>query len=207
MGKLCGAQGPAEEVALSFRATLGLKVGPLFLRFNALGNHEVLEALSHVNYGAHDGGVIGIGTDLVDKGLVNFEDINGKLPKIAEAGIAGAEVIHRKVHPHDFELLKYGGRGLHIVHKHAFGELEFEIPRRQASFREYRPDTFDKTLLAELDGGNIDGNGQWRESCVLPRARLSACFAQHPTADGDNEATIFGDRHKLRGWDEASIGL
>jgi hypothetical protein len=41
MGKLCGAQGAAEEVALSFRATLGLKVGPLFLRFDVLGNHEV----------------------------------------------------------------------------------------------------------------------------------------------------------------------
>jgi hypothetical protein len=41
MGKLCGTQGAAEEVALSFRATLGLKVGPLFLRFDALGNHEV----------------------------------------------------------------------------------------------------------------------------------------------------------------------
>jgi len=72
MGKLFGGQGPAEEVALSFCATLALKVGPLFLRFDALGNHEVLEALSHMDYGAHDGRVIGIGTDLVDKGLVNF---------------------------------------------------------------------------------------------------------------------------------------
>src|SRR5260370_104489 len=111
MGKLCRAQGSAEEVALSFRATLGLKVGPLFLRFDALGNHEVLETLSHMNYGAHDGGVVGIGSDLMDKGLVNFQGINGNLPKIAETGIAGAEVIHRKVYPHHFELLKYRGRG------------------------------------------------------------------------------------------------
>src|SRR6266849_1289702 len=207
MGELVGGQGPAEEVALSFRATQGLKVGPLQLRLAALGNYQVLEALSHVNDGAHDCGVIGIGSDLLDKGLVNLQDINGKLPKIAEAGIAGAEVIHRKVHPHDFELLKYGGRGFHIVHKHTFGELECEIPRCQASFREYRPDAFDKTLLAELDGGNIDGNRQWRESCALPGARLPACFAQHPTADGDNEATIFGDRHELRSWEEASIRL
>src|SRR5713226_3424043 len=125
MRKLCGCQGPAEEVALSFRATLGLKVGPLFLRFDALGNHEVLEALSHVNYGAHDGGVIGIGSDLVDKGLVNFQDINGKLPKVAETGIAGAEVIHGKVNPHRFELLKYSVRGFGIFHKDAFGDLEF----------------------------------------------------------------------------------
>ena len=72
MRELCSGQGPAEEEALSFGATLGLKVGLLFLRFDALGNDEVLEALSHVNYSAHDGRVIGIGTDLVDKGLVNL---------------------------------------------------------------------------------------------------------------------------------------
>jgi hypothetical protein len=55
----------------------------------------MLKAFSHANYGAHDVRVIRIGRDLLDKGLVNFQHINGKLPKIAEAGIAGAEVIHR----------------------------------------------------------------------------------------------------------------
>jgi len=169
---LCSGQGSAEEVALSFCATLGLKVCPLFLSFDALGNHEVFEALSHVNYGAHDGRVIGIGTDLADKGLVNFQDINGKLPKIAETGIAGAEVIHRKVNPHGFELLKYGGRGFGVLHEHAFGNLELEISRFQTCFQEYPPDTFDKTFVAELDGGNVDGNRQWRQARVLPSARL-----------------------------------
>src|SRR6266852_2516040 len=183
MRKLCSGQGAAEQVALSFRATLGLKVGPLFLRFDAFGNHEVLEALSHVNYGAHDGRVIGIASDPVDEGLVNFQDINGKLLKIAEAGIAGAEVIHCKVYPHHFELLKYGGRGFGILHKDAFGDLEFQISRFQASFQEYRPDTFDKTLVAELDGGNVDGNRHWRQPRALPGARLGACFAQDPTTD------------------------
>ncbi len=97
MGKLCGCQGPAEEVASSFRATLGLKVSPLFSRFDTFGNHEVLEALAHVNYGAHDGGNFGIGSDLVDKGLVDFQHVYRKLPKIAETGIAGAEVIYGKL--------------------------------------------------------------------------------------------------------------
>ena len=135
MRELGGGQGPAEKVALSFRTTLGLQVSSLFSRFDALSNHELLEALCHVNYGADDRRVVGIGADLVDKGLVNFQDINGKLPKIAEAGIAGSEVIHCKVYPHHFELLKYGDHGFGILHKDAFGELEFEISRFQAGFR------------------------------------------------------------------------
>jgi hypothetical protein len=124
MGKLCGGQGPTEKVALSFRTVLGLKERALFLRFDALGNYLVLEALSHANDGAYDWRVIGIASDPLDEGLVNFQDINGKLLKIAEAGIAGAKVIHRKVNPHLFELLKYSGRGFGMVHKDAFGKLD-----------------------------------------------------------------------------------
>src|ERR1700719_61547 len=134
MGKLSGGYGPAEEVALSFRAMLTLKICPLLLRFDPFGDHDVLEALSHVNDGAHNQRVLGIGSDLLDKGPVDFQDVNGKLPKIAEARIAGAEVIHRKVYAHRFELLKYCGRGFGVLHKDAFGEFEFETSRFQASF-------------------------------------------------------------------------
>ena len=54
-GKLCSRQRPAEEVPLSFLTMVGLKVRPLFLRFDALGDHNVLEALSHANDRVHDG--------------------------------------------------------------------------------------------------------------------------------------------------------
>src|ERR1700730_14259227 len=129
MGKLCGGQRLAEEIALSSRTVLGLKECELFLGFDALGNHALLEVLAHINYGAHDWRVIGIASDPLDEGLVNFQVINRKLLKIAEAGIASAEVIHHKVNPHPFELLKYSGRGFGILHKDAFGEFEVEIAR------------------------------------------------------------------------------
>lgn len=38
IGTLCGRHGLAEEIALSFGTRLGLKIGPLFLRFDALSN-------------------------------------------------------------------------------------------------------------------------------------------------------------------------
>jgi len=41
VGELGGGQGPAEEVSLSFRTILGLKIYPLFSRFDALGNQEI----------------------------------------------------------------------------------------------------------------------------------------------------------------------
>jgi hypothetical protein len=42
MGKLCGGQGPTEEVALPFRTVVGLKECELFLSFDALCNHALL---------------------------------------------------------------------------------------------------------------------------------------------------------------------
>ena len=108
MGELCGGHGPAEEVALAFGAVVGPKEFELFLCFDAFGNHTLLEVLAHINYGAHDWSVIWITSDSVDEGLVDLQDINGKLLKIAEAGIAGAEVIYREMNPHYLELLKHG---------------------------------------------------------------------------------------------------
>src|ERR1700688_286412 len=143
----------------------------------------------------------------MDERLVDLECINRKLSKIAQAGIASAEIIDGKVYAHSLELQQHGGGGFNILHQDALGEFEFEISGRQASLREYRPDTFDKIFIAELNGGNVDGNKQWRESRVLPGTRLPACFAQHPTANRENETAIFGDGHELGGRDEPAIGL
>jgi hypothetical protein len=49
----------------------------------------VLEALSHANDGAYDWRVIEIASDPVDEGLVNFQDINWKLLKIAQTCAEG----------------------------------------------------------------------------------------------------------------------
>jgi hypothetical protein len=84
-----------EEVALSLRTVLALKEAELFSRFDALGNHALLEVPAHADGGDDNRSVIWIGGHLADKRLVNLQNIDGKLSEIAEAGIAGAEVIQR----------------------------------------------------------------------------------------------------------------
>src|ERR1700733_14287033 len=177
IGKLSGGHRPAEEIALAFRAVVGAKECELCLCFDAFGNHALLEVLAHVNYGAHDWSVIGITRDSVHEGLVDFQDINGKLLKIAETGIAGAEVIHRKVNPHSLELLQHGGRGFGILHQNALGELEVEITRIQAGFFKGVDNSREKSGGAEFGGRNVDGNSLEWQAGILPVARLSARFA------------------------------
>jgi hypothetical protein len=178
----------------------------LFLCFDALCNNQVFETLSHVNYGVDDGRIIGFSGDLRDKGSVNFQYINRKLPKVAEAGIPGAEIIHREVNAHRFEVLKHRGRKFSIIHKNPFGKLQFEISWFQTRLQKCGTDTFDKILAAELRRRNIDGNGHGRKSIELSGARLAAGFAKHPAADLENVAAIFGDRHELAGRYETRSG-
>jgi hypothetical protein len=98
MAKFGRGKGLAEEVALPFHTVPRPEECELVFCFDALGNHALLKVLAHINDGADDWRVIGICGNPVDKGLVNFQDTNGKLLKIAEAGVAGAEVIHHKAH-------------------------------------------------------------------------------------------------------------
>lgn len=100
LGKLWCVHWAAEEVALALRAMMVLKVCSLFLCLDTLGNHEVFEILPHVNYCAGDRGVIRIASDLGDEGLINFQNVDRKLLQVAEAGIAGAKIVHRQLYPH-----------------------------------------------------------------------------------------------------------
>ena len=45
---------------------------------------------------------------------------------------------------------------------------------------------------AELERREIDGDAQRRQAGALPALRLAAGLAQHPFADRQNEAVLFG---------------
>src|SRR5580700_1132473 len=94
-----------------------------------------------------------------------------------------------------------------MIHQHAFGEFEFQEAGWQASFREYGADRSEKVFVAELHGGNVDGDGHSRKSGVLPSASLRAGLAHHPAANGKNEARIFGDGNELGGEEKTFILL
>jgi hypothetical protein len=173
---VCG-QRSAEKIALSFGTMTVLEEGKLCLRFDTLGNDALLELPAHVDDCAHDGRIIRLGGDLIDKRPVNLQDINGEPAKITQTGIAGAEVIHGQVYAYGFEGRKYGGH------------------------------TFDKTLIAKFDGRHINGYAFEWEAGALPFARLSACFTQHPAANREDEAGGFGDGHKLGGRNQSAIRM
>ena len=87
----------AEIVALAFIAMLSQKKCTLPRCFHALRDDAQLEAFAHVDNGADNGGIVRAAGNPAHERLVDLQGINRKLPQIAEAGIARAEVIDREL--------------------------------------------------------------------------------------------------------------
>src|SRR6202046_1255852 len=172
MRKLCGVHRPTEEVALPFRAALDLKECELLLRFDALGNHAQVQILAQVNNGTDDCGVVSIAGDALDEGPIYFQDINGKFLKIAQAGVAGPEVIHSQVYTHRSELPEYRDRNFGIGHKDALGDFEVQVALFQTRFSEGGVNCGDKSLGSKFGGGNIAGNSLETQTCDFPLVPL-----------------------------------
>src|ERR1700693_2399760 len=96
-------RGPAEIISLRLIAAMALKKCQLLYGFHSLSDDTLLETLGHTNDRADDDRIIGSGNDIVDERLVEFQRVNGKSSQIAQAGIAGAKVIHGQSHSDGFE--------------------------------------------------------------------------------------------------------
>ena len=80
----------------------------MLLSFDAFRNNALLEILAMSIMALTMEESSGVSGDLADKGFVDLQDIDGKLAKIAEAGIAGAKVIHSNVYSQWLKRMKFG---------------------------------------------------------------------------------------------------
>src|ERR1700688_3600427 len=103
---LC-TRGPAEIVSLPLIAAMGLKESQLLYGFHSLSDDTLLETLGHTDDRANDDRITRFGKDIVHERLVEFQGVNGKSSQIAQAGVAGAKIIHGQSHTDGFELSKH----------------------------------------------------------------------------------------------------
>ena len=85
--------GAAEEVALAHVAAQALQEGVLAFGFHAFGHHGQAQVVGQADGGGADGGVVGVGFQVFDKGAVELEAVQRQALEVGERGVAGAEVI------------------------------------------------------------------------------------------------------------------
>ena len=113
-----------------------------------------------------------------------FRGVDRKLPQIAQAGVARAEIVDRQLHA----AAPSGLAGRTAVDSARFiRTLSVSSSSRdagiQARFLEDRENAFKEILVAELHRGDVHGHRRQRQARIHPGPGLPARFAQDPVAD------------------------
>ena len=171
----------------------------MVLGFHALGDHLQLHGVRQRDHGADDGGVVGIGGQVAHKRAVYFQGVDREALQVAQAGVAGAEVVDRQADAHVGQFLQGGGGAGRVRHDHAFRDFQLELGGVAAGFGQDLAHQLDQVLLVELARGQVHGDGQRRQAGLAPGHQLLAGGAQHPGADLDDEPGLLGNRNELGG--------
>ncbi len=186
----------AEQITLAFVAIALFEEGQLGGFFDSFGNNPLMQAGAHRDDGRNDDAVVAPGIDIAHEGAVDLQDVDREQFQVAEAGIAGAEIVNRQHHAHRLEFEQGGDTAVNIAHQHAFGNFQFQAGRCEASFGEHRAHTGDEVLVAKFQGRDIDGDGAAIEPGLFPAHRLAAGFMQDPAPDRHDQAGTLGHRNE-----------
>ena len=159
-GEQCGEirsdHRPAEQVALHFIAPRLAQEVELLGGLDAFGHHAQVQLVAERDDRLHDHGVVGIGGQIDDERTVDLELVDRKALQVAEARIAGAEIIDRDLHAERLDAAEHLDVLLGAVHGQAFGQFDLQKMRVQASDAQCLGDRIDDIALAELAWRDVD---------------------------------------------------
>ncbi|EKD39902.1 MAG: hypothetical protein ACD_75C00256G0002 [uncultured bacterium] len=147
-----GGQRPAEVEPLHLVAAMAPKIAELPFGLDALGDNLEVEVMAEGDDGLGDRRTAWVVGHLADKGDVHFQFVEGKPLEVAEAGIAGAEIVDGKVHPQPLQVVQHGGGTLHVPHDHALDDLQFQVARLKAAVPQNIRDSLVQARKPELPG-------------------------------------------------------
>src|SRR5260370_26100144 len=105
--------------------------------------------------------------------------------------------------------MQRGDRRSGVLHDYAFGDLQHELAGVETRGAQRTLDVLDQPRAAELSGREIDAHGARRLAGeqLLPSARLTTRFLEHPLADRNDETGLFGDRYERCWRDQPALGM
>jgi hypothetical protein len=122
----------AEQKALALVAAFGAQAAQFGFGLDAFGGDGDAETLAEADDRADDRLGVGVGAEIAHEGLVDLDLVEREAAQIAQARIAGAEIIHRDPHPERAQRMQRGLYLAALLQQQGFGDLELQPPRRQA---------------------------------------------------------------------------
>jgi len=85
------------------------------------------------------------------EGLVDLDPVERKAPEVAQARIAGSEIVKRQAHAERFQCPQAAQRLLGVVDEDAFGDLKLEQPCVEPRAAEDAREQVGQPSVTELD--------------------------------------------------------
>jgi hypothetical protein len=201
--ELFGRDGAAVEPALAEVAAEPEEHVGDGLGFDAFGDGGETEAVAKADDGGGDFAAVAGVVHGADETGIDFELVEGEGLEVAEAGVAGAEVVECETGALLFE---FGGDAvgvLGVAGECALGDLEDETAEGKAGLFGGGTDVFGEREVGELGEGDVDGEGEVLGDVFCGGEDGSEEVAGELAV----EAGLFGERDELVGGDEAADGM
>src|SRR5690554_1307654 len=191
--QLVKAHGAGEVVALEYIAAVAPEQFELFAVLHALGHHRHAQLAGGGDDAAADGGVLAVGDDIVDEVAVDLDAIHRQILEIAEAGIAGTEVVDAGGDAHPLEGVQGLDGGVAVAHEDALGELELQAAGGQGSALEDIPQGGEESRTVELQRRQVDGYPMVEQPQVQQLSGIPAGLGDDPVTQVHDLPGFLGD--------------
>ena len=131
--------------------------------------------------------------DVHHEAAIDLQLLGGQLAQVAQARVAGAEVVDRQVDARRAEAAEGRLGGLGVLHRHRFGDLAGEERRMDAVPTQRLLDALEDVLLAHLQCGQVHGEAH-AQPLLAPPPRLPAGFLDDPVAQRADQSVALGQR-------------
>src|SRR3954471_10106250 len=199
---------PAQMVSLRIAAPQLAQDLELPLVLHPFRHHLHVQALRQREDGVDDlQRLLGL-ADALDEAAVDLQGVDGELVQVGERRVAGAEVVEVDAHSHRPEL-GHVARDLRVLfHQQRLGHFQPQGARREARLAQHFRHVGEQAGALELAGAEVHAHlqrGQPRPA--LPLLQLPASLAQHPRADGDDQARLLGERDEVHGRNHSALRM
>jgi hypothetical protein len=174
----------------------------LLSRLHAFGGDGEAHRVAQRQYRRYDcGGIDGV-TQMLDETAIDLDLVHLEPAQIAQAGIAGAEIVARNAEAGRTQPLQRIDHRLAVVQQQSFRYFEFDPVRINTAIAHDRGQSFGNAARAELHRRKVDCNEQ-----VRPPPRGRASLTQHPFTELRNEAGLFCYGDELVRCDQPKPGV
>ena len=165
----------------------------LLVGLDAFGQHLHAERVTERDDGLDDGAGMAGGAQRTDEGAIDLDLAEREFLQVAQARIAGAEIVERNADAERAQRFEPLQGLLRVFDQNAFGHFEDDARRRNAAFGNDGGDKVDQLAVADLDRRQVHRHGQ-----VRPAHAIAQRAAQHEFAELGHQAALLGERDEDR---------